>query len=130
MAHFAELDENNNVIWVTVVDNAEMFVDGMESETKGIEFLQHLGQGRRWVQTSYNTLGGVNTAGGVSLRKNYAGIGFTYDNVRDAFIPPQPFNSWSLNQDTYQWEPPTPRPNDGNPYYWDENSLSWLIQAV
>jgi hypothetical protein len=128
MAHFAELDENNNVIWVTVVDNNELLVDGVESEAKGIEFLQHLGPFRRWVQTSYNTVGGVNTAGGTPLRKNYAGLGFKYDETLDAFIPPAPpYPSWSLNEDTCVWEPPVPHPDDTeNAYEWDEGTVSWV----
>ena len=88
-----------------------------------------------WIQTSYNTRGGVyyipHTATPAedqskALRKNYAGIGYTYDRVKDAFIPPKPFDSWSLNEESCIWEPPTPRPTDGQLWYWDEPALSWI----
>ena len=78
-----------------------------------------------WVQTSYNTYGGQHPEGR-PLRKNYAGIGYTYDPVRDAFIPPQPYPSWVLNEETCLWEAPVPYPDDGNGYYWDETTLSWV----
>ena len=78
-----------------------------------------------WVQTSYNTYGGQHPEGR-PLRKNYAGIGYTYDPVRDAFIPPSPFPSWTLNEDTCLWDAPTPRPDDGKPYAWDEDTLAWV----
>jgi hypothetical protein len=78
-----------------------------------------------WVQTSYNTYGGQHPEGR-PLRKNYAGVGFTYDAERDAFIPPQPFASWTLNEDTCLWAAPTPYPNDGKPYAWDEGTLAWV----
>lgn len=79
----------------------------------------------QWLQTSYNTQGGVHVNGGTPLRKNYAGIGYSYDATRDAFIPPKPFESWTLNDDTCLWEPPTPMPTDGKMYTWDEASLTW-----
>lgn len=78
-----------------------------------------------WVQTSYNTYGGVHRLGGTPLRKNYAGIGYTYDSQRDAFIPPQPFPSWVLDGQTCVWQAPVAYPNDGNNYLWDENTGSW-----
>jgi hypothetical protein len=78
-----------------------------------------------WIQTSYNTIGGVHVLGGTPLRKNYAGIGYTYDQERDAFIPPRPFNSWALNEETCRWDPPTPYPNDGKYYEWNEGTISW-----
>lgn len=78
-----------------------------------------------WVQTSYNTYGGQHPEGR-PLRKNFAGIGYTYDAGRDAFIPPQPFPSWSLNEDTCHWDAPVAYPDDGKPYYWDEATLSWV----
>ncbi len=78
-----------------------------------------------WIQTSYNTLGGVNKLGGIPLRKNYAGIGYTYDSSKDAFIAPQPFNSWTLNVTSCLWTPPTPFPTDGKPYSWNESKLTW-----
>ena len=82
-----------------------------------------------WVQTSYNTQGGQHPEGR-PLRKNYAGVGFTYDVERDAFIPPQNFPSWALNEDTCLWEPPTPHPDDGKFYNWDEATLTWVEIAV
>jgi hypothetical protein len=123
MAHFAELNENNVVLRVTVVAN-EVLLDenNVEQESLGLNHLEHLGG--RWVQTSYNN----------SFRKNYAGIGFTYDAVRDAFIPPKPFDSWSLNEDTCQWEAPIPMPTfdeeDPKYYTWDEDSTSWVEVEV
>lgn len=78
-----------------------------------------------WVQTSYNTQGGVHSDGGSPLRKNYAAIGMTYDSTRDAFIAPQPFVSWTLNETTCQWEPPTAMPDDGDRYLWNEATTSW-----
>ena len=116
MAHFAELDETNIVKQVIVVHNNELLDDNSnESEQKGIDFCTNL-LGGTWIQTSYNG----------TIRKNYAGIGSTYDPIRDAFIPPQPFPSWVLNEDTCQWEAPTPRPTDGKDYYWDEATVNWI----
>lgn len=79
----------------------------------------------QWIQTSYNTHGGVHTQGGTPLRKNYAGVGYSYDAVKDAFIPPQPFASWVLDEDTCLWNAPTPMPQDGKIYVWDEPTLAW-----
>lgn len=79
-----------------------------------------------WIQTSYNTRGGVHLNGGTPLRKNYAGVGYTYDRDRDAFIPPQPFPSWTLNDDTCLWDCPVAYPTDGKHYGWDEGTLSWI----
>lgn len=79
-----------------------------------------------WLRTSYNTIGGKHTQGGTPLRKNYAGIGYDYDATRDAFIPPQPFTSWVLNEDTCLWGAPTPMPTDGKMYRWDEPTLAWV----
>ena len=85
-----------------------------------------------WIQTSYNTRGGVHYGpdnqpdGGIALRKNYAGIGYTYDKERDAFIPPKPYPSWVLNEDTCSWEIPIPMPDDGKTYYWNEDTISWI----
>lgn len=116
MAHFAQLDENNNVTQVIVVHNNELLDEnGVEQETKGIQFCQSL-LGGNWVQTSYNA----------NFRKNYAGVGYTYDAARDAFISPKPYDSWVLNEDTCKWEPPISYPNDGKNYYWDEATLSWV----
>lgn len=118
MAHFAEIDGNNIVTRVLVVDNSQ--------EDNGQEFLANtLGLGGTWIKTSYNTQGGVHTNGGTPLRKNYAGIGYTYDSGRDAFIPPKPYNSWVLNEDTCLWGAPTPMPTDGKPYRWVEEDLNW-----
>jgi hypothetical protein len=117
MAHFAKLDQNNNVLAVHVVVNDVITINGNESEQRGIDFLTELHGHSLWKQTSYNA----------KIRKNYAGIGFTYDNIRDAFIPPKPFESWVLNENTCQWQAPTPMPvEEGKFYTWSENSLSWI----
>ena len=87
-------------------------------------------QSGTWVQTSYNTHGGVHTLGGTPLRKNYAGIGMTYDSTREAFIPPQPYASWTLNEETCLWEPPTAMPDDGQRYSWYEETLTWVLVDV
>lgn len=118
MAHFAELDAENTVLRVIVVNNDEIMASGVESESKGIAFCQSLFPGTTWVQTSYNA----------RIRKNYAGPGYKYDAARDAFIPPKPFPSWVLNEDTCTWEPPIPPPGDGGVYRWDEVSESWQQQ--
>ena len=121
MAHFAEIDSNNKVVRVLVV--------GDDQEHRGQDFLANdLGLGGTWIQTSYNTRGGVHTLGGTPLRKNYAGIGFSYDQQRDAFIPPKPtqYPSWVLNENSCLWEPPIPYPTDGKRYKWDEPSVSWV----
>jgi hypothetical protein len=117
MAHFAKLDENNVVTEVHVVNNIELLAaDGSESELLGVAFLTRWSGGySNWKQTSYNG----------RIRKNYAGIGYTYDQNRDAFIPPQPFPSWTLNEDTCLWEPPIAYPNDGKIYYWVEDKQVW-----
>ncbi len=81
-------------------------------------------------RTSYNTFGGIHRTGGTPFRKNYAGIGYTYDAVRDAFIPPQPFASWVLNESTCQWQAPVPRPAEGGPYAWDEDTCQWIVVAA
>lgn len=116
MAHFAELDSNNVVTQVVVVNNNELLDNGVESENKGVAFLNSLFGHNRWKQTSYNG----------KIRKNYAGIGYTYNEVLDAFVPPKPFDSWSLDQDTCRWVPPTPYPEDSKPYTWDEESKTWV----
>lgn len=119
MAYFAEIDNTNTVTRVLAVPDAQ--------QERGQDFLAiDLGLGGTWVQTSYNTRGGVHTNGGTPLRKNYAGIGYTYDSERDAFIPPKPYESWLLNEDTCLWDAPTPYPTDGGFYRWDEDTLSWL----
>jgi len=112
MAHFAKVvDGRVTQVIVAEPEFFQTFVDSSPGE---------------WIQTSYNTRGGVHTNGGTPLRKNYAGIGYTYDRVRDAFIPPKPFDSWSLNDDTCLWEPPTPYPTDGKLYKWNEETQAWV----
>ena len=119
MAHFAKLDEHNVVLDVNVVDNN--VIDNLpfpESEPIGVQFLTEWSGGyTNWKQTSYNG----------NFRKNYAGIGYKYDSQRDAFIPPKPYNSWILNENTCLWEAPIAYPNDENLYSWDENSQSWIL---
>lgn len=116
MAHFAQIDENNIVVQVIVVHNNELLDEnGNENETKGIEFCKNL-FGGNWVQTSYNS----------TFRKNYAGIGYSYDSGRDAFISPKPFASWLLNETTCLWYAPTAMPNDEKRYSWNEEQLTWV----
>lgn len=111
MAHFAKVvDSKVTQVIVAESEFFETFVDTSPGE---------------WIQTSYNTRGGEHTLGGTPLRKNYAGIGFTYDRTRDAFIPPQPFPSWLLDEETCNWTPPKELPKDGR-YYWDESKLEWI----
>jgi hypothetical protein len=116
MAHFAKLNENNNVLAVHVVNNDVITIDGNESEQAGIDFLTSLHGHTLWKQTSYNG----------NIRKNYAGIGFTYDAGRDAFIAPQPYPSWTLNETTCQWEAPVAYPTDGKRYGWFEPNQQWI----
>ena len=119
MAHFAKLDENNVVTQVIVVANKDTAdAEGVEKEHIGAAFCERL-LGGVWKQTSYNG----------NIRKNYAGIGYTYDASRDAFIPPKPFNSWTLNEDTCQWQAPVAMPDDGKMYRWDEDTTSWVEVA-
>ena len=113
MAHFAQI-ENGTVTQVIVVHNNELLVNNVEVESKGAEFCQNL-LGGVWKQTSYNN----------NIRKNFAGIGYQYDQTRDAFIAPKPFNSWTLDEATCRWQAPTPYPTDGKSYYWSEDDLSW-----
>lgn len=116
MAHFAELDENNIVKQVIVVANEELLENGIESEVKGITFCKSLlGENTRWIQTSYNG----------NIRKNYAGICYTYDPIKDYFFAPQPYPSWTLNTDA-KWEAPIPYPIDDKDYYWDEKTINWI----
>lgn len=124
MAHFAKLGVGNIVESVVVVHNDELLVDGVEQEHKGVEFLNNLFNERSvWKKTSYNTHGGIHKSGGTQFRKNHAGIGYTYDGDRDAFIPPSPFPSWTLDEETCRWEAPVPRP-DGH-YVWNEETQAW-----
>ena len=119
MAHFAELDGDNIVTRVLVVNDADA--------SDGQNFLANtLGLGGTWKQTSYNTSGGVHSTGGTPFRKNYAGVGYTYDSGRDAFIPPKPYASWLLNEDTCLWDAPTPMPvEEGKIFKWVEEDLNW-----
>ena len=112
MAHFAKV--NNGIVEQVIVAELEFF-DTFVDTSPG-----------QWIQTSYNTYGGVHTKGGTPLRKNYAGIGFTYDSVKDAFIPPKPYESWTLNDTTCLWEAPTPYPTDDKLYKWNEATTSWV----
>ena len=116
MAHFAKLDENNIVVFVTVGRNED---DGKETELSART-------GDVYKQTSYNTRGGVHALGGTPFRKNYAGLGYTYDAGRDAFIPPKPYASWVLNENTCLWDSPIPYPDDGKKYNWDEDNQKWV----
>lgn len=119
MAHYAFLDSNNTVTEVIV---------GKDENEDGILWELHYGAFRNQVckRTSYNTRGGVHISGGTPYRKNYAGIGYTYDEQRDAFIPPKPFNSWVLNETTCLWDAPTTMPDDGKQYFWNEETTSWV----
>lgn len=115
MAHFARLDDNNNVTQVIVVANAELIDEnGQESESKGAKFCADL-LGGRWIQTSYNA----------NFRKHFAGAGMTYDSERDAFICQSPYPDWILNEATCRWESPIPIPTEGGPYYWDSTESIW-----
>ena len=123
MASFAKLDENNKVIEVLSVHN-----DVATTEQAGADFLNNLYKTNDvWKQTSYNTRGGEHILGGTPFRKNYAGIGYTYDEDKDAFIAPKPYASWTLNEDTCFWEAPTAYPEDGKEYNWNENNQTWDI---
>ena len=126
MSHFAKLDENNVVVFVTVGREED---DGKEEELTART-------GDVYRQTSYNTIGGVhyNAETGEpsedqskAFRKNYAGIGYVYDGQRDAFIAPKPFDSWNLNEETCIWEAPIPLPDEENKYIWDEDSMTWVL---
>ena len=122
MASFAKLNDKNIVIDGIALDNET--VDNLpfpESEPVGVAFLTEWSGGyTNWKQTSYTA----------SFRKNYAGIGFSYDQNLDAFIPPKPYPSWLLNTNTCQWQAPVPYPNDGNLYIWDEATQSWVMENV
>ena len=126
MAHYAFLDENNTVTEVIV---------GKDENEDNIDWEVHYGnfRGQTCKRTSYNTQGGVHGLGGTPLRKNYAGVGYTYDSQRDAFIPPKPFASWQLNDTSCLWESPTPYPTDVGTaeapkrYVWREETLAWTL---
>jgi hypothetical protein len=112
MAHFAKV--NNGIVEQVIVAEPEFFTTFVDSSPG------------EWIQTSYNTRAGVHALGGTPLRKNYAGIGYTYDRVRDAFIPPKPYASWTLNEDTCLWDAPVAYPDDGKQYTWDEATTNWV----
>jgi hypothetical protein len=122
MAHFAELNSDNIVLRILVTDN---------NDPNGDEGYQWLldNMGGTWVKASFNTFAGVHSLGGTPFRKNYPGTGFTYDNIRDAFIPPRPYTQWILNEDTCQWEPPIEPPlfdpEDPKYYVWNDELLNW-----
>lgn len=121
MAHFAQLDENNFVTQVIVIHNNELLDNGVESEEKGIQFCKSLyGEDTNWKQTSYNG----------TFRKNFAGVGFKYDSRRDAFLETRPYETWILNNDTCRWEAPTPCPNDGKRYFWDDFTNTWVTLGL
>jgi len=119
MAHYAFLDENYVVTEV---------ITGKDESNFDWEIYYGNFRGQLCKRTSYNTQAGVHVTGGIPFRKNYAGIGYTYDPQRDAFIPPKPYASWQLNESTCLWQSPVPMPTDNNMYYWDESTLSWIIQ--
>jgi hypothetical protein len=110
MSHFAKVE--NGIVTQVIVAEQDVIDSGLF--------------GTDWVQTSYNTYGGIHRNGGTPLRKNYAGIGYTYDPIRDAFIAPQPYASWTLDENTCLWSAPISMPTDGKVYYWDESSLTWI----
>ena len=126
MASFAKIGLNGKVIEVQSVNNEVLHdSNGVEQENIGIDFLTKLTGWSIWKQTSFNTVGGVHKTGGTPLRKNFAGIGMTYDEDRDAFIPKKPFQSWTLNETTCLWEPPVVKPDDGQNYEWNEQNQTW-----
>jgi len=116
MGHFAKVV--NGVVTQVIVAEPEFFETFVDTNP---------GQ---WIQTSYNTHAGQHRLGGTPLRKNYAGVGYSYDRQRDAFIPPKPFTSWTLNEETCLWEAPTPIPTDGKNYRWDETTTSWVEATI
>jgi hypothetical protein len=131
MASFAKIGLNGKVIEVQSVVNEVLHdANGVEQESIGIDFLTKLTGWAIWKQTSYNTHGGVHNNGGTPFRKNHAGIGYTYDEDRDAFIPKKPYNSWILNEDTCLWESPVACPQDYKRYTWNESTLTWDIVEV
>jgi hypothetical protein len=116
MAHYAKLSENNIVEQVIVINNDKELINGIEDENAGVAFCISLTGHQNWKKTSYNG----------NIRKQYAGIGFTYDPVKDVFVSPKPYPSWTLD-DNSDWQAPTPKPEDGNIYIWDESTLSWEL---
>ena len=134
MASFAKIGLNGKVMEIhSVVNEVLKDSNGVEQEVNGIDFLTKLTGWAIWKQTSYNTYGGVHKLGGTPLRKNFAGIGYTYDEDRDAFIPKKPYNSWILDEDTCLWQPPVAKPTaelETNQYYsWNESITNWEIET-
>jgi len=133
MASFAKLNLENIVIRVeSVVNDVLKDSNGIEQEQLGIDFLRNLYNEPNaiWKQTSYNTNGGIHSLGGIPFRKNHAGIGYTYDLQRDAFIPQKPYNSWVLNETTCNWDAPIPIPSDASSdkrYTWNEETQNWEL---
>ena len=121
MAHYAYIDSDSIVVTVIVGRHEDELINGLDTET-------YYAQGTPYTvkRTSYNTSGGVHDSGGTPYRKNYAGIGFTYDTARDAFIAPQPYASWVLDEATCRWGAPVPMPSEGGPWAWDEGTESWI----
>ena len=123
MAHFAKINENNIVVQVVVVADSDA-----PTEAEGQTFLQNLYKNNdTWKKTSYNTHANVHKLGGTPFRKNYAGIGYTYNSSKDAFIPPKPYESWTLDEDTCQWQAPVAYPSDGQGYVWKEDTQTWIV---
>jgi len=116
MSHFAKVE--NGIVTQVIVIEQDVVDTGL------------FGDPASWIQTSYNTSGGAHATGGTPLRKNYAGIGYTYDRTRDAFIPPQPFSSWTLDENTCLWQAPVAYPTDGKHYAWNEATVSWQEVTV
>ena len=126
MASFAKLGANGEVLEVVAVDNSVIKnSNGIEQENLGISYLTELYNWPVWKQTSYNTIGGVHTLGGTPFRKNHDGIGGRYDSDRDAFISKKPYASWILNEETCQWDAPVVKPDDGQRYFWNEDTQQW-----
>jgi len=132
MATFAKIGLDSKVIEVLSVHNDVLEdANGVEQESLGIDFLTKLTGWAVWKQTSYNTIGNKHNSGDESkaIRGNHAAIGYKYDSSRDAFIPPNPYASWALNETTYQWESPISYPSDGNDYRWNESTKAWDAAA-
>jgi hypothetical protein len=131
MASFAKIENNIVITVISVVNEVLKDSNGIEQEQLGIQFLKTLyGQDTNWKQTSYNTVGGIHSLGGTPFRKNHAGIGYTYDQQKDAFIPQKPYNSWILNETTCNWEAPIAYPTDGQRYSWNEENQNWTLQTI
>jgi len=136
MASFAKLNSDNIVITVvSVVNEVLKDLNGIEQEQLGIDFLKSLYNEPNavWKQTSYNTVMGIHSLGGTPFRKNHAGIGYTYDQQRDAFIPPKPYNSWVINEETCIWKTPIPEPTqqleENQYYFWNESIINWEVKT-